>query len=85
MLHSKDFIHRDIKPENFCVGARSKASTICMIDFGLARRFRDTATKIHIPETQTRGLTGTARYASINAHLCVCKYIYYTFFLPLSS
>jgi serine/threonine protein kinase len=73
MLHNKDYVHRDIKPENFCVGTKSQNNVIYMIDFGLARRYRDPKAKIHIPESHNRGLTGTARYASINAHLGVCK------------
>lgn len=46
-----------------------------MIDLGLAKRFRDSKRKIHIPQSNNRGLTGTARYASINAHLGVSKYL----------
>merc|ERR1712038_419979 len=39
------------------------------IDFGLARRYRDSKKKQHIPPRENKSLTGTARYASINAHL----------------
>jgi serine/threonine protein kinase len=40
-----------------------------MIDFGLAKRFRDTRTGDHIPYKDGKNLTGTARYASLNTHL----------------
>lgn len=45
ILHSKDFIHRDIKPENFCFGLEKNKNTLFLIDFGLARRFRDSKSK----------------------------------------
>ena len=68
-VHSKNFIHRDIKPENFTVGYGKKASVIYVIDFGLAKKYRDSRTHQHIPYSERKSLTGTARYASINAQL----------------
>ncbi len=40
-----------------------------IIDFGLAKKYRDTRTKMHIMYREDKNLTGTARYASVNAHL----------------
>lgn len=68
-IHSRDFIHRDIKPDNFLMGLGKKGNLVYIIDFGLAKKFRDTRTLRHIPYRENKNLTGTARYASINTHL----------------
>ena len=66
-IHNKNFIHRDIKPDNFVIGTDDDKNTIYMIDFGLAKRYRNPITQEHIPFKMTKRLTGTARYASVNA------------------
>lgn len=68
-IHAKDFIHRDIKPDNFLMGLGKRGNLVYIIDFGLAKRYRDTKSKQHIPYRDHKNLTGTARYASINTHL----------------
>lgn len=68
-VHSKSFIHRDIKPDNFLMGLGKRANQVNIIDFGLAKKYRDPKTHIHIPYRENKNLTGTARYASINTHL----------------
>jgi serine/threonine protein kinase len=69
LVHSKNYIHRDIKPENFLLGLGKKSNTVYLIDFGLAKRYRDNKTHQHVPYKENKSLAGTARYASINAHL----------------
>uniref|UniRef100_F6SZW1 non-specific serine/threonine protein kinase n=1 Tax=Ciona intestinalis TaxID=7719 RepID=F6SZW1_CIOIN len=68
-IHSKNFIHRDIKPDNFLMGLGKKGNLVYIIDFGLAKKYRDGRTHQHIPYRENKNLTGTARYASINTHL----------------
>lgn len=69
MFHSKSFIHRDIKPDNFAIGIGPNANLIYIIDYGLAKRYKDPHTKKHIPYITNKRLTGTARYSSINTHM----------------
>ena len=68
-LHSRHLIHRDIKPDNFLMGINDKKKIVYIIDFGLAKRFRDPKTGLHLPYKDGKSLTGTARYASIYTHL----------------
>ncbi|XP_064959390.1 casein kinase 1-like protein 2 isoform X1 [Musa acuminata AAA Group] len=84
-VHSKSFLHRDIKPDNFIMGLGRRANQVYIIDFGLAKKYRDTSTHQHIPYRlqegtiifnvlviycrENKNLTGTARYASVNTHL----------------
>jgi serine/threonine protein kinase len=73
-MHLHNFIHRDIKPENFVIGqSRSKQGLIYVIDLGLAKKYRDSKSGMHIAQSSKLSLTGTARYASINAHLGFCN------------
>ena len=68
-MHSKNLIHRDIKPDNFLMGLGNRSDQVNVIDFGLAKRFRDPKSGEHISYRENKNLTGTARYASIYTHL----------------
>ena len=68
-IHRKGFLHRDIKANNFMVGRQQKRNVVYVIDFGLAKRYRDPKTGNHIPFKEGKSLVGTARYASIASHL----------------
>lgn len=67
-MHNKSFIHRDIKPEHFLIGFGKKSNLFHIIDYGLAKRFADTVADSHSEFIANKGITGTLRYASVNAH-----------------
>ena len=69
ILHTKSYIHRDIKPDNFLIGLNQRRHLVYVIDFGLSKLFQDPRTGKHIPFREGKSLTGTARYASTNAHM----------------
>jgi serine/threonine protein kinase len=66
-VHKQSFIHRDLKPDNLLMGLNEKATIVHIVDFGLAKKYRDVKTLVHKASSMREDLTGTARYASINA------------------
>ena len=73
-IHSRDLVHRDVKPANFVMGVDKSSSVINVIDFGLAKKFRDPRTTMHIPYQQDeQHRVGTSLFASIHTHNSIGK------------
>ncbi|KAJ7595969.1 kinase-like domain-containing protein [Mycena floridula] len=68
-IHAHSLVHRDIKPANFVMGTGKSAHLVNIIDFGLAKKWRDTRTSGHIPYKQDEfhGV-GTSLFAAIPTH-----------------
>jgi hypothetical protein len=49
------------------MGTGDCANQVFIIDYGLAKKYRDPHTHLHIPYVEGKSLTGTARYASVAA------------------
>lgn len=57
-IHFKAYLHRDMKPENFLIGLDKFFDKIYSIDFGLAKKYRDSRTYEHIPFREKKPLIG---------------------------
>lgn len=71
-LHSRGYVHGDVKPENFLLGPPGTVDEkkLFLVDLGLATRWRDTSTGLHVDYDQRPDVfRGTVRYASVHAHL----------------
>ena len=66
-IHNKHIVHRDLKPDNFVMGLNELSKNLYLLDFGLAKKYRSSVTLKQYPLVNKKKLTGTARYASINA------------------
>ena len=68
-IHAKHYLHRDMKPDNWLVGLKGQEHLIYVVDFGLAKKYRNPCNEEHIEYREGKNLTGTSRYTSINTHL----------------
>ena len=53
------------------MGLARASNIVYLIDYGLSKKYRDNKTQQHILYKESKKLIGTARYSSINSHLCI--------------
>ncbi|KAF9884087.1 hypothetical protein FE257_002317 [Aspergillus nanangensis] len=67
-LHAQSLIHCHIKPRSLLFSVRDGQQQIYMVNFALARYYRDPATRQHYAFQSTNELVGSPSFASILAH-----------------
>jgi casein kinase I family protein HRR25 len=74
-IQSRNFIHRTIKPDDFLMGFGKRGNQVNVVDFGLAKMYRDPKTYLHIttPDGGTTrgrpvGATTVTRSVSLARH-----------------
>ena len=75
-IHSKGFVHRDIKPGNIVLGSKDSENSVYIVDFGLARRYKNHRNGAHMAFLDGKPLVGTVRYASLNTHLGIGELLF---------
>jgi len=73
-IHSKGIISKDVAWSNFTMGIGENSNILYMIDFGLAKMYRDIVTKEHMPYRDGLINPGAPRFISQNAHLGIGKF-----------
>ena len=66
-VHSRGIVHRDVKPANILVSSKDP-NRVCLIDFGLSRRFGTGTPARRNPNVHRVSIVGSLTWASLNSH-----------------
>lgn len=64
-LHGEGFLHNDLKPQNIVF---RDLKSVCIVDLGLAARWREAETGRHIEWATGNKMLGNPKFASIHNH-----------------
>ncbi|KIK24144.1 hypothetical protein PISMIDRAFT_99165, partial [Pisolithus microcarpus 441] len=68
-IHLHSYIHWDVKPSNILIGTGQDAPTVYLVDFGIAKPYRDPHMHLHNTFGKCGSFLGSPAFASINSHL----------------
>ncbi|VDN53048.1 unnamed protein product [Dracunculus medinensis] len=67
-LHCHSYLHRDVKPSNFVMGVGINCNNVYLIDFDVAKKYRDERGN-HIAYEEQKDFVGNAKFASLRTFL----------------
>lgn len=69
VLHDAGYLHRDLKPESILIGHAKKQNIVYLSDFSLVKRYVCPNSGYHYKHVPNKGVFGSKRYLSLNAHV----------------
>ncbi|KAJ8591588.1 kinase-like protein, partial [Rhizopogon salebrosus TDB-379] len=68
-IHTRNIVHQGVKPANILIGIRKNTHLVYLMDFSLAKQYRDPRMHTHITFHCHSPFIGTPAFASVNSHL----------------
>ncbi|KAI6032112.1 hypothetical protein PISMIDRAFT_57600, partial [Pisolithus microcarpus 441] len=68
-IHLCNFIHHDVKPSNILIGTGQDTSLLYLIDFSIAKQYRNPYTHLHNEFRNCGSFLGSHAFASISSQL----------------
>ncbi|KAJ8579365.1 kinase-like protein, partial [Rhizopogon salebrosus TDB-379] len=68
-IHARNIVHQDVKPANILICIGKNTHLVYLVDFSLAKQYRDPRTHAHIAFHRHSPFIGTPAFTSVNSHL----------------